>query len=86
METPRDQNHVTAKMGILCTDGVTLVPIAITPDGAMIADLTSTISFTPENIARRDENHVPVWLGQSDTSSDVLPIYVNASGYVLMDL
>lgn len=86
MEAPRDQNHVPVKMGLLCTDGVTPVPIAIDASGNMKVDQASTISFSPEDIAPRDENHVPVWMGVSSVDGVTpVPIYVNADGAVLID-
>lgn len=85
METPRDNNFVPVKMGILCTDGVTPVPIAIDAGGNMKVDAASTISFTPSTIALRDENHVPVWMAENSVDGTPIPIYVNADGAVLVD-
>lgn len=86
MEAPRDQNFVPVKMGILCTDGVTPVPIAIDAGGNMKMDMVSTISFDPTTVAPRDENHVPVWMGVSSVDLVTpVPIYVNADGAVLID-
>lgn len=85
MEAPRDNNFVPVKMGILCTDGVTPVPIAIDVGGNMKVDQTSTISVAAQN-AQRDENHVPTWMGVSETDGVTpVPIYVNADGAVLID-
>ena len=85
METPRDNNHVTAKMGILCMDGVTPVAIAIDAGGNMKVDEVSTISVVAQN-AQRDENHVPTWMGVSSVDGVTpVPIYVNANGAVLID-
>jgi len=84
--TPRDSNNVPAKMGVLCTDGVTLIPIAVDALGNMKVDQISTISFTPATIAPRDENFVPAWLGVSSVDNETpVPIYVNAEGAVLID-
>jgi len=86
MESPRDQNGVIAKMGILCTDGVTLVPIAVDGSGNMKIDTASSISFDPATVAPRDENHAPVWMGVSSVDGVTpVPIYVNAQGAVLVE-
>ena len=81
----RDNNHIPALMGILCTDGVTPVAIAIDAGGNMMVDEVSTISVAA-TMAQRDENHVPTWMGVSSVD-DVTPtpIYVNADGKVLID-
>jgi len=85
METPRDNNFVPVKMGILCTDGVTPVPIAIDAGGNMKVDAASTISVAATD-AKRDENHVPTWMGVSSVDGVTpTPIYVNADGAVLID-
>lgn len=86
METPRDNNFVPVRMGILCTDGVTPVPIAIDALGNMKVDTASSISFSPTEVAPRDENHVPTWMGVSSVDGVTpVPIYVNADGAVLID-
>lgn len=85
MGTPQDNNFVPVKMGILYTDGVTPVPIAIDAGGNMKVDTANTIAFTPEDVARRDENHVPVWMGVSSVDGTPMPIYVTAAGAVLVD-
>jgi len=85
METPRDNNFVPVRMGILCTDGVTPVPIAIDAGGNMKVDSVSTISVSAIN-AIRDENHVPTWMGVSSVDEVTpIPIYVNADGEVLIE-
>jgi len=88
MQAPHDQNTIKAKMGVWCVDGVTPIAIAIDPaTGEMKVDEVSTISYTPENIMPRDENHQPVWEGvSSDDDVTVLPINVNADGEVLVDV
>lgn len=82
-----DQNFVKPKYGVLCTDGVTLVPIAVDPDtGGIMIDTTSTISYSPEDFSPRDGNYTPAWLGESSVDGSVLPINVNAQGAILIDL
>lgn len=82
----RDNNHVPTKLGVLCTDGVTLVPIAIDPNGDMKVDSVSSISFDPSSIDFRDENYRPCWMGvRSDDGVTPCPVFVNADGAVLID-
>lgn len=87
MNAPHDQNRVKAKLGVLCTDGVTLVPIAIdSATGSMTVDLISTIGFTPGSIDFRDENYQPCWMAQNSVDGTPIPIFVNASGAILVDV
>lgn len=82
----KDQNNVPVWLGVLCTDGVTLVPIAIdSVTGYVKTDEVSTISFTPNQVALRDENHKHVVMAVDWTDDTKLcPLYVNASGAVLV--
>lgn len=86
MNAPHDQNRVKAKLGVLCTDGVTLVPISIDPgNGGLMVDLVSTIGFTPGSIDFRDENYQPCWMAENADDGSPIPIFVNADGAVLVD-
>ena len=81
----RDKNHTPVLLGVLYSDGVTLVPIAIDGNGDMVADEHNTISFTPNPNAIRDENFRYVLMGVDSTdSTKTVPIYVNSSGGVLL--
>lgn len=85
MYAPADQNFVRAKMGVLNTDGTTLVTIKINEsNGGMKVNTTDTISFTMTPIAPEDENYnkVLLWVG---TDGLTYPWVVNASGEVLID-
>jgi hypothetical protein len=79
-----DQNFVRGKMGVLNTDGVTLVPIKIDEaSGGMCVNTTDTISFTMQPISERDENFNKclLWVG---TDGLTYPWVCNASGEVLI--
>lgn len=85
MEAPHDQNWVKAKLGVLCTDGITLIPIAIDPaTGGLTTDTVSTIGFTPGSIDFRDQNYQPCWMAQNSVDGTPIPIFVNASGAILV--
>jgi hypothetical protein len=82
-----DANRVFSKLGVLCTDGVTLVPIAIDAStGAIKVDTTSAIGFTPGSIDFRDENYRPCWMAQNADDGTPIPIFVNAEGAILVDM
>ena len=90
---PKDQNRVKAKLGVLFSDGVTLVPIAL--DNSNFGLKTNTTDTVDPSILAlyeagkpipRDENHQPAWCGVSNTDSSVIyPIFVDADGAVLID-
>lgn len=82
----RDNNHVPTKLGVLFSDGTTLVPIAIDDAGRLKVNTTDTISFTPNQDAIRDENHEHVLLAVDSTDpTKRVPVYVDADGAVLVD-
>jgi len=86
MEAPIDSNFVKGKLGTWCVDGITPIPIAINPaTGGVMYDEVSIISFTPNPVAKRDQNHVPVLMGVSSVDGTLVPIYVNAAGAILID-
>lgn len=81
----RDENHVPVWLGVLNTDGTTLVPIKInSSNGGMAINTTDTISFTMTPIAPHDDNRVKALLAEG-TDGEVYPVVVNSSGEVLID-
>ena len=90
-----DQNNVYAKMGVLFSDGITLIPIAINPSGGgMKVNTTDTASssilaLTANNIPRQngsDGISRPAWSAQSSTDDTITyPIFVDSDGAVLID-
>lgn len=84
MNTVKDNNFIPAKIGVLCTDGVTLVNVAVSSGGGVAVDGVSVIGFTPGSIDFRNENYRPCWMAQNSVSGAPIPIFVNASGAVLI--
>lgn len=93
-DAPHDQNSVKAKLGVLFSDGVTLVPIAIDPSSrGMKVNTTDVVSsailalYAAGKPVPRDRNGQPAWCAESDASPSVIfPIFVDASGAVLIDM
>lgn len=84
MYAPADQNFIRSKIGVLNTDGTTLVTIKIVEStGEMRVTYTDTISFTMVPIAPRDENFNKVLLWEG-TDGLTYPWVVNADGEVLV--
>lgn len=82
-----DNNNVPVKMGVLCTDGITLIPIKISSvNGGFAIDSVSTIGFTPGSIDFRDANYRPCWMGVNSVDGTPIPLFVNADGAVLVDM
>lgn len=82
---PSDENFVRAKLGVLNTDGTTLVPIAINEsNGGMRINTMDTISFTMTPISPEDENYNKclLWMG---SDGQAYPWVVDSSGKVLID-
>lgn len=91
-----DQNNIYAKMGVLFSDGVTLISIAINPTtGGIKVNTSDTVSadilaLTANNTPRANgSNGVfrPAWEGVSSAdSTTTYPIFVDSSGAILVDL
>lgn len=93
MNAPHDQNFIKGKLGVLFSDGVTLIPIAIDPTTkGMKVNLVDTVpapvmALFADNIMPRDENWQHVWFGvDRNDDTHVLPIFVDADGAVLVDV
>lgn len=93
-EAPHDQNTVKAKLGVLFSDGVTLVPIAIDSSNFGVkVNMTDTVDvailalYEAGKPIPRDRNGQPAWCAVSNTNSSVIyPLFVDADGAVLIDL
>lgn len=84
METPADQNFIRAKMGVLNTDGTTLVTIKVNEsNGGMKINTTDTVLFTMTPIAPENENYNKVLLWQG-TDGLTYPWVVDSQGKVLI--
>ena len=84
-DAKRDNNQVTGKLGVLNTDGVTLVPIAMNEsNGGMKINTTATISFVMTPISKQDSNYVNcmLWVG---TDGLTYPWVCDSDGAVLVD-
>lgn len=90
---PHDQNNVPAKLGVLFSDGVTLVPIKLdSVTRAMMTNTTDTVSapilalYAAGKALPRDANGNEAWGAQSSTNANVVfPVFVDASGAVLIE-
>lgn len=82
----RDENRVTPLMGVLYSDGVTLVPIAIDGTNLSVDQTESLAQPYTEGNALRDDNRVTVLMGVSSVDGITpVPVFVTSEGRVLID-
>ena len=87
MNAQRDENNVPTIIGVLNTDGSTIVPIKADPvTNALKIDDNTTGSDNGPNRALHDDNFVPTILAVSSVDG-VTPVavYTDSSGNLLID-
>ena len=87
-DAPRDENFVPGRLAVLNTDSVqgqTLVPLAITSNGVLRINRTSTINFTMVPVDPKDENYVNCWLFKG-SDGNVYPAVADAAGALFVDM
>jgi hypothetical protein len=85
MNALRDQNHVTTKLGVLFSDGTTLIPLAVNETtGALLINNSDTLQVPVTEEALRDENFVHVLLGVNSVDGTTIPVYVDSEGKILI--
>lgn len=81
----KDSNFVSSWLGVLNTDGQTLVPIKINDStGGMEINVSDTISFVMTPVAPHDDNRVKAVLAMG-SDGQAYPLVCNSSGEVLVD-
>ena len=95
MRASRNQNGVPTKIGVLNTDGITIVPLAINSSNKMLISSGTTGTDYGTVNAKRDDNGVPCLMGVSsmnytDPNGNVyvkgvtpVAVYFNGSGAML---
>lgn len=83
----RDSNYKVVGLALSYIDGTTLVPVVINAsNGGMLLDLTHTKQFTNTQIAKRDDNKIPILMGVDETGA-LHPLLADpATGAVLADV
>jgi hypothetical protein len=81
-----DQNHVPTLIGVLNTDGLTVVPVKADPSEhtLKVSDGSSGSDNGPTN-AKHDQNHVPTLVAVSSVDG-ITPVvvYADSSGNLLV--
>lgn len=93
-EAPHDQNAVVAKLGVLFSDGETLIPIALNAsNNGLKVNVVDTVPgpilalYLAGKALPREGDYRVAWAGvSSDDPNIVLPIFVDADGAVLVDM
>jgi len=87
MNAARDDNNVPTILGVLNTDGETVMEIQANPatKSLSVNNNTTGTDQGPDR-ALRDENFVPTLLAVSSADGETLvPLYVDADGKLLID-
>lgn len=87
MDAKRDQNNVPGMLGVLNTDGETVMSVQANPTThSLSVDNAATGSDNGPAQALRDGNFVPTLLAVSSADGETLvPLYVDADGKLLID-
>lgn len=86
MNAPKDGNFIRGKLGVLNTDGVTTIPIALDEStSAMKINTIATISFIPIPLAPKDENYQKCMLFVGSNGL-TYPWVVDINGAVLVSM
>lgn len=93
MDAPHDQNSIKTKLGVLFSDGETLVPIALDPstnglklNTTDVVDSSILDLYVNGKAIPRDSNNQPAWCGESNADSSVIfPVFVDSDGAILVD-
>jgi hypothetical protein len=87
MNAARDDNNVPTILGVLNTDGATVMEIEANPTTKSLAvDNNTTGTDQGPDRALRDENFVPTLLAVSSVDGVTpIPLYVDADGKLLID-
>lgn len=86
-DAPRDPNQIPALLGVLNTNGLTIVPIKANPSNhaLKVSDGTTGSDHGPVN-AKRDQNQVTSLVATS-SADGITPVvvYADSSGNLLID-
>jgi len=87
MQAPRDENNVPGILGVLNTDGETVMAVKANPTTkALSVNNNTTGSDNGPDMALRDQNFVPTMLAVSSADGETLvSLYVDADGKLLID-
>lgn len=81
----RDQNYVTTGSGVSSVDGTTPVDIRVDPVTSYllieVVDISTSGAITPVDLAKHDQNHVPVHMGVNVSDSTPLVLRTH-NGYL----
>ncbi len=86
-DAPRDSNQIPALLGVLNTNGLTVVPILADPTShALKVSDGSTGSDNGPTNAKRDQNQVTTLVATSSVDGKTpVVVYADASGNLLID-
>ena len=87
MNAARDANHVPFLLATLNTDGLTPVPLSVTPANKLKVSIGTSGTSKPFTNAQRDQNRVPtIWGVSSADGVTPIPIYTTSDGKLLTQI
>lgn len=85
----RDQNHITVAAAITNDSDQFVEMFRVDPvTNYLLINITSdsATSANTGNVAKRDQNHVPVCLAYDEINDQVVEVLTDANGYLLLDV
>lgn len=85
----RDQNHVTVVAGVSPDSDLDISMFRVDPvTNYLLVDISSTPSSSGNTgqIAKRDQNHVPVCLAYDELNDELVEVLTDENGYILCDV
>lgn len=85
----RDQNHVTVGSAVTSDSDQSVTMLRVDPvTKYLLVDISngSATSATASQIAKRDQNHVPVCMAWDETNGVLQEVLTDASGNLLCDI
>ncbi len=85
----RDANYVTVGAGVSPDSDLDISMLRVDPiTKYLLIDITagSATSANSGNIAKRDQNHVPVCMAYDEDNDEVVEILTDENGYLLCDV
>lgn len=85
----RDQNTVTVGAGVSPDSDLTITMLRVDPvTGYLLSTISAgaASSANAVSIAKRDENHRPVYMAYDETNDQLVEILTDSSGNLLCDV
>lgn len=85
----RDENHVTVASGVTDDSDKDVTMLRVDPvTNSLLIEISQAGAATASGtqVARRDENHVPVCLAYNEDDDELQEVLTDENGYLLADI